>query len=29
MSNGRYVVELQPYDYRWFRAGGIDRNVPR
>jgi maltose alpha-D-glucosyltransferase/alpha-amylase len=28
-ENGRYVVELQPYDYRWFRAGGIDRNVPR
>ena len=19
-----YVVELQPYDYRWLRAGGID-----
>jgi len=28
-ENGRYVVELQPYDYRWLRAGGIDRNVPR
>jgi maltose alpha-D-glucosyltransferase / alpha-amylase len=20
----RYVVQLQPYDYRWFRVGGID-----
>jgi maltose alpha-D-glucosyltransferase/alpha-amylase len=28
-ENGRYVIELQPYDYRWLRAGGIDRNVPR
>ena len=28
-ENGRYVVELQPHDYRWLRAGGIDRNVPR
>ena len=28
-DNGRYVIELQPYDYRWLRAGGIDRNVPR
>ena len=28
-ENGRYVVKLQPYDYRWLRAGGIDRNVPR
>ena len=28
-ENGRYVVDLQPYDYRWLRAGGIDRNVPR
>jgi maltose alpha-D-glucosyltransferase/alpha-amylase len=28
-ENGRYVVELQPYDYRWLRAGGIDRNVAR
>jgi maltose alpha-D-glucosyltransferase/alpha-amylase len=26
---GRHTIELQPYDYRWFRAGGIDRNVPR
>jgi hypothetical protein len=28
-DNGRYVVQLQPYDHRWFRAGGIDRNVAR
>jgi maltose alpha-D-glucosyltransferase / alpha-amylase len=28
-ENGRYFVQLQPYDYRWLRAGGIDRNVPR
>ena len=28
-ENGRYVVQLEPYDYRWFRAGGMDRNVPR
>lgn len=28
-KNGRYVIELQPYDYRWYRAGGIDRIVPR
>ena len=23
-EHGRYVVQLQPYDYRWLRAGGID-----
>jgi maltose alpha-D-glucosyltransferase / alpha-amylase len=28
-ENGRYLVQLQPYDYRWLRAGGIDLNVPR
>ena len=28
-ENGRYVIELQPYAYRWLRSGGIDRNVPR
>jgi maltose alpha-D-glucosyltransferase/alpha-amylase len=28
-GQGRYVVQLQPYDYRWFRAGGIDLNMPR
>jgi maltose alpha-D-glucosyltransferase / alpha-amylase len=27
-ENGRYLVQLQPYDYRWLRAGGIDLNVP-
>ena len=26
-ENGRYLVQLQPYDYRWFRAGGIDLSV--
>jgi maltose alpha-D-glucosyltransferase / alpha-amylase len=28
-ENGRYLIQLQPYDYRWLRAGGVDRNVPR
>lgn len=28
-GQGRYVIQLQPYDYRWFRAGGIDLNMPR
>ena len=28
-EKGRYIVQLQPYDYRWFRAGGIDRIVTR
>jgi maltose alpha-D-glucosyltransferase/alpha-amylase len=28
-ANGRHVINLPPYGYRWFRAGGIDRNVPR
>ena len=23
-ESGRYLVELQPYDYRWLRVGGID-----
>jgi maltose alpha-D-glucosyltransferase/alpha-amylase len=26
-EDGRYLVQLQPYDYRWFRAGGIDLSV--
>ncbi len=26
-EHGRYMVQLQPYDYRWFRAGGIDLTV--
>jgi maltose alpha-D-glucosyltransferase / alpha-amylase len=28
-EDDRYLVQLQPYDYRWLRAGGIDLNVPR
>ncbi len=28
-ESGRHTIELQPYDYRWFRAEGMDRNVPR
>jgi maltose alpha-D-glucosyltransferase/alpha-amylase len=28
-DNGRYLIQLQPYDYRWLRAGGIDRTVAR
>jgi maltose alpha-D-glucosyltransferase/alpha-amylase len=27
-GHGRHTVELQPYDYRWLRAGGIDLTVP-
>jgi maltose alpha-D-glucosyltransferase / alpha-amylase len=23
-EHGRYMVKLQPFDYRWYRAGGID-----
>jgi maltose alpha-D-glucosyltransferase/alpha-amylase len=26
---GHHTIELQPYDYRWYRAAGIDRSVPR
>jgi maltose alpha-D-glucosyltransferase/alpha-amylase len=26
---GRHHIELEAYGYRWFRAGGLDRNVPR
>jgi maltose alpha-D-glucosyltransferase/alpha-amylase len=25
----RYPVSLEPYGYRWFRVGSLDRNVPR
>jgi len=25
----RYPLLLEPYGYRWFRLGGLDRNVPR
>jgi maltose alpha-D-glucosyltransferase/alpha-amylase len=28
-EHGRYAVQLEPYAYRWFRARGFDRNVPR
>jgi maltose alpha-D-glucosyltransferase/alpha-amylase len=28
-ENGRHLIQLEPYGYRWFRAGGEDRNVPR
>jgi maltose alpha-D-glucosyltransferase/alpha-amylase len=28
-ENGRHAVQLEPYGYRWFRARGTDRNVPR
>ncbi|HKY08843.1 MAG TPA: alpha-amylase family protein [Candidatus Binatia bacterium] len=28
-EHGWYTVQLQPYDYRWFRAGGIDFNLGR
>jgi maltose alpha-D-glucosyltransferase/alpha-amylase len=28
-ENGRLHLELDGYGYRWFSAGGIDRNVPR
>ena len=28
-ENGHHQIELEPYAYRWFRARGLDRNVPR
>jgi maltose alpha-D-glucosyltransferase/alpha-amylase len=28
-ENGRLHLELDGYGYRWFRTGGIDRNVAR
>jgi maltose alpha-D-glucosyltransferase/alpha-amylase len=28
-SHGTHQVQLEPYAYRWFRAEGLDRNVPR
>jgi maltose alpha-D-glucosyltransferase/alpha-amylase len=28
-DSGRHTINLPPYAYRWFRAGGMDRNVPR
>ena len=27
--DGYHVISLPPYAYRWYRAGGVDRNVPR
>ncbi len=28
-EHGHHEIELEPYGYRWFRARGTDRNVPR
>jgi maltose alpha-D-glucosyltransferase/alpha-amylase len=28
-ASGRHTIQLPPYGYRWYRAGGIDRNVSR
>jgi maltose alpha-D-glucosyltransferase/alpha-amylase len=28
-ENGRHVIDLDPYGYRWYRADGPDRSVPR
>ena len=28
-EGGRHTIQLEGYGYRWFRAGGPDRNVPR
>jgi maltose alpha-D-glucosyltransferase/alpha-amylase len=28
-ENGRFAIQLEPYAYRWFRAGGKDRIVSR
>ena len=28
-ENGRHLIQLDPYAYRWFRSRGADRNVPR
>jgi maltose alpha-D-glucosyltransferase / alpha-amylase len=28
-ENSHHQIELEPYGYRWFRAQGLDRNVPR
>jgi len=28
-EHGHHEIELEPYGYRWFRARGIDRNIPR
>ena len=28
-QNGQHHIQLEPHGYRWYRAGGLDRNVPR
>jgi maltose alpha-D-glucosyltransferase/alpha-amylase len=28
-ENGRFAIQLEPYAYRWFRAGGPDHLAPR
>jgi maltose alpha-D-glucosyltransferase/alpha-amylase len=28
-EHGHHEIELEPYGYRWFRARGTNRNVPR
>jgi maltose alpha-D-glucosyltransferase / alpha-amylase len=28
-ESGAHTIEMQPYDYRWFRVGGKGRSVPR
>ena len=28
-DRSHHEIELEPYGYRWFRARGLDRNVPR
>ena len=28
-ENGRHLIQLDPYAYRWFRGRGMDRSVPR
>jgi maltose alpha-D-glucosyltransferase/alpha-amylase len=28
-EHDRHTVQLEPYAYRWFRAGGVDRAVAR
>jgi maltose alpha-D-glucosyltransferase/alpha-amylase len=28
-GRSHHEIELEPYGYRWFRARGLDRNVPR
>ena len=28
-ESGRHRIQLDAYGYRWYRAGGLDRNVAR